>query len=97
MLGIVLYSRSGGAINPGQDLADLALRKKLPPTRDSLTVIFIHTATLSILHSFTCTIVIMAFPGGHIGIPGGAAQQQQGGMSEQEMKMIKMVQSDATF
>ncbi|KAK5093279.1 Mitochondrial import inner membrane translocase subunit tim22 [Exophiala xenobiotica] len=35
----------------------------------------------------------MAFPGGHAGIPGAAGQQQNAGMSEQDARMVKIMQS----
>jgi len=43
------------------------------------------------LLSLYCITTTMAFPGGHVGIPGGAGQQQQANMSEQDMRMVKMV------
>ena len=51
------------------------------------TNLFIYTTTTFLSHIL---VVIMAFPGGFAGMP-GAGQQQEGGMSEQEQKMVKAV------
>jgi len=65
-------------------------------TRFSSTVHSPSSSTLvhyfSLIHP--CITTIMAFPGGHAGLPGVAGQQQDAGMSEQEAKMVKMVRLD---